>query len=121
MHLGLLRLGTYGSLQRFGLEQHGRVDGDFRPQRLVGPGASSWTNNIHMTGPITLATEAAELVSWKNKLATNHVTIGPPGAGLGTHGRDAGEPQSSAGFEHSVLATAPRSIFLYVSALSMSI
>ena len=41
------------------------------------PGASSWTNNNKLSGAITLATEASELASWQNKLATSHVTIGP--------------------------------------------
>ena len=42
------------------------------------PDATSWTNNNKFSGVITLNTEAAELASWKKKLATNHVTIGPP-------------------------------------------
>ena len=41
------------------------------------PDATSWTNNNKFSGVITLKTEAAELASWKKKLATNHVTIGP--------------------------------------------
>ena len=41
------------------------------------PNATSWTNNTHFSGAVTLSTEAAEWTFWQNKLATNHVTIGP--------------------------------------------
>src|SRR5262249_8199285 len=41
------------------------------------PNASSWTNNVHWPGSITLATEAAEFTDWQNKLAAAGVVIGP--------------------------------------------
>ena len=37
----------------------------------------SWTNNIDYSGTATLATEAAQLVAWQNKIAANNVTTGP--------------------------------------------
>ena len=40
------------------------------------PDATSWAHNVYYSGAITLATEASELTSWQNELATNHVTIG---------------------------------------------
>ena len=39
--------------------------------------ATSWTDLIQFSSAITLATDAAQLASWQNKLATSHVTIGP--------------------------------------------
>jgi hypothetical protein len=41
------------------------------------PNASSWTSNVHMAGPITLDTEAAEFALWQSKLAAAGVTVGP--------------------------------------------
>ena len=41
------------------------------------PDATSWTNNTYYSGTVTLATEAAQLVAWQNKIAANNVTIGP--------------------------------------------
>jgi hypothetical protein len=41
------------------------------------PDAASWTGDVSMTGPITLATEAAEFASWQSKLASAGVSVGP--------------------------------------------
>ena len=41
------------------------------------PDSTTWTNNIDYSGTVTLATEAAQLVAWQNKIAANNVTIGP--------------------------------------------
>lgn len=42
-------------------------------------GASSLcTNNVSLTGSITAATETAETTSWRQKVAQNGITLGPP-------------------------------------------
>jgi len=41
------------------------------------PDAAAWYGNVRMSGPITLATEAAEFTQWLNKLSAAGVTVGP--------------------------------------------
>ena len=61
----------------------GNLSGWVRGTRRTGrngwwvPNATSWTNNVHMAGPITRATEVAEFDRWKGKLAAAGVTVGP--------------------------------------------
>jgi parallel beta-helix repeat protein len=41
------------------------------------PDAAEWAGNEHAPGPVTAASEAAELAYWKQKVATARVSVGP--------------------------------------------